>query len=161
MTGVGALIGPGMTRRTLLAASLLPLVACTSDPEPAPAPDPDDLLREQAVERELSLLRDYDAVLLVLPDLAPRVGPLRAEHVEHLTALSGAAPESAGPSAAPSAGAPLAAPLTPGAALAGLIAAERAAAAAHGSHALQASRQLAGLLAALSASEQSHPVALA
>lgn len=51
---------------------------------------------------------------------------------------------------------------TDAATLAGLVAAENAAAAAHAQAALAADeRLLAALLAALSASEQSHPVALA
>lgn len=153
-----------VSRRALLAAAAaLPLAACTADPEPAPPPDPDDLLREQAVERERSLLEEYDAVLLVLPSLADRLLDLRAEHVEHLTALTGKGP-AATPTPEPSAAGPAAVPptATAAAALAGLVEVERAAAAEHGSAALTAgSRELAVLLATLSASESSHPVALA
>lgn len=141
-----------LSRRALLGlAATVPLTACTSSDEgPPPLPDPDDLLRDAAVGREQALLRQYDAALLALPDLAPRLAPVRAEHAEHLAALLGAAP-SAAPTAAPGA------PVT----LAALAVAERQAAAAHGQAALEASRELAGLLASLSASEASHPVALA
>lgn len=156
--------GPGIPRRTLLAAATaLPLAACTSDPEPPPAPDPDGLRRESAAERERSLLAEYDAVLLVLPSLAPRLLALRGEHVEHLTALTGQ-PPSTRPSPAATAAGPAAVPptATAAAALVGLVEAERAAAAAHGADALVAeSRELAALLATLSASESSHPVGLA
>ena len=150
-----------ISRRTLLgAAAVLPLAACTSDPAPPPPPDPDDLLRAEAVERERSLLREYDAVLLVLPDLAARLTPLRAHHAEHLLALTGAAatpsPDASGdpvPAVPP--------PATAAAALAGLARAEQDAAAGHRAGALEASRELAALLASLAASEQSHPVVLA
>ena len=156
-------MGTQVSRRALLAAAALaPLAGCTSEPGPPPPPDPDDLLREQAVERERSLLREYDAVLLVLPDLAPRLTPLRAEHAEHLAALTGPRP-SGSPSRAASAPAAPAVPppATAQAALSALVAAEREAAAAHGAAALEASRALAALLGALSASELSHPVVLA
>ena len=155
----------GVSRRALLTAlAVAPLAACTPDPGPAPPPDPDDVLREQAVERERALLREYDAVLLVLPGLAARLTPLRAEHAEHLLALTGTPPSSsASPSAAASAPAVPAVPppATAAEALRGLVTAEREAAVAHGAAALEASRELAGLLASLSASESSHPVVLA
>lgn len=150
--------GPTLSRRALLAsAAAVPLAACTRESEPPPPPDPDDVLRDEAAERERSLLREYDAVLLVLPSLATRLAPLRAEHVEHLAALTGAEP-----SPATSAQAPARVPPTPtvGAALKGLAEAERAAATAHGQASLEASRELAAVLASLSASEHSHPVVL-
>jgi hypothetical protein len=161
-----------VSRRALLcAAAVLPLAGCTSEPEPPPPPDPDDILRDEAAARERALLEEYDAVLLVLPTLAPRLMPLRAEHVAHLAALTGPEPSGAEPSGAASAAtSPVASatavpavppPATAAAALAGLMAAEREASAAHSEAALAASRELAGLLASLSASEQSHPVALA
>lgn len=139
-----------LSRRALLGlAAAVPLAACTSSDEgPPPAPDPDDLLRDAAVGRERALLRQYDAALVALPDLAVTLAPVRAEHAQHLAALLGAEP-----STTP-------APVVP-VTLAALVAAERQAAAAHGQAALEASRELAGLLASLSASEASHPVALA
>lgn len=150
-----------ISRRTLLgAAAALPLAGCTSDDGPPPPPDPDDALRAEAVERERSLLREYDAVLLALPDLAVRLTPLRGHHAEHLLALTGAAstpaPEASGD---PVPAVPV--PATAAAALAGLADAERAAATGHRAGALAASRSLAAVLATLSASEASHPVALA
>lgn len=161
LIGMGARTGSGVSRRTLLGlAAAAPLAACTTEAGPPPPPDPDGLLRAEAVERERSLLREYDGILLVLPDLTARLTPLRAHHAEHLLALTG---RPATPSPEPSATAPprVPPPATAAAALAGLVAAERAAGAAHGAAALTASRELAGLLAALSASETSHPVALA
>jgi hypothetical protein len=136
-----------LSRRALLGlAAAVPLAACTADEGPPPPPDPDDLLRAAAVERERALLAMYDG-LAVLP---PAFAAVRAEHAEHLAALLGEQPSPA-PSAAP------AAPVAPPA----LVAAEREAGAAHARAALGASRELAALLASLSASETSHPVALA
>lgn len=156
LTGAGAAVLTGA------------LSACTSEPTPPPPVDPDDALRDAAVERERSLLQAYDAVLLALPELTARLLPLREHHVEHLGAVRPPPPT---PLPSPSASPPVAsvppvpavppAP-TPAEALAGLAAAERAAAAAHAVAALRAAdRPLAGLLASLSASEASHPVALA
>jgi len=156
------------TRRALLGTGgLLLLSACTERAAPAPAPiDPDVALREAAVARERSLLQAYDAVLLVLPALGERLLPVRAEHVAHLTALTGPAPTampsaSAGPSAAAGSG-PAAVPVPQTAALAltGLAQAERATATGHAGDVAAASRSLAALLASLSASEASHTVVL-
>ena len=179
----------GPTRRRVLIAGPVALLAvsgltgCTSggpDREaaaPTPAPvDPDDALRAAAVERERALLRDYDAVLLALPELAARLAPVRGHHDEHLTALLGppagsssasptstapasASPTSSIPGATGSAAGPV--PTDAPAAVARLVAAERAAAEGHARDCLAASRRLAGVLASLSASELSHPVALA
>lgn len=158
------------TRRQLIGAGALLLTGCTSQPAPAPPPvDRDDALRAAGAAREQVLLRAYDAAVLAAPSLAGRLTPLRAEHAEHLRALTGPAapvPPSAGPpgdvppGAGPSAPASPARPV-PGAVLSGLVRAERAAAAGHAADVAAASRPLAGLLAALSASEASHPVALA
>lgn len=149
-----------VSRRALLGGGLVLLTGCTTEADAPPPLDPDDLLRAAAVDRERSLLQEYDAVLLVLPALSGRLTPLRAQHAEHLAALL----DPASPSAAASSGATpppeVPPPPTAAAALAGLVAAERAAADAHGAAALEASRDLAGLLAALSASEHSHPVEL-
>lgn len=149
-----------ISRRALLGtAAVLPLAACTAEDRPPP-PDPDDALRAEAVEREHWLLREYDAVLLALPDLAPRLTPLRGHHAEHLLALTGA-PSTPSPDVS---GDPVPAvppPATAAAALAGLADAERAAAGGHRSGAVAASRSLAALLATLAAAETSHPVSLA
>jgi len=156
-------------RRALLAgAALLPLAACTTEPAPPPPPDPDDLLRGAAAERERALLAEYDRLLAALPALTTRLRPLRAEHGEHLLALTGP-PPSGSPTPTPS---PTATPLplppevppppTTAQALAALLAVEQAAAGSHTADALAASdRDLAGLLASLAASESSHAVALA
>ena len=163
----------GPTRRTVLRAGPVALLAataaaaCTDDRpaarparEPvAPSPvDPDDALRSAAAERERALLREYDAALLALPELAARLTPLRANHAQHLAAVLG--PDSPTPTSSAAAPRPVPPPADVGAAVARLVAAERAASAAHGQDCLTASRDLAGVLASLSASELSHPVAL-
>lgn len=163
---------PQPRRRTVLAgfggAVLAGLTGCTSEPAGPPPPDPDDLLRAAAVAREQSLLRAYDAALLASPTLTARLLPLREQHAEHLAALVGPPPSgspSGSASAAPPSGGPptsVVLPTDPAATLRTLVTAELAAAAGHGADAVRAAdRPLAGLLASLSASEQSHPVTLA
>ncbi len=155
---------PGPTRRAVLTCGpvLLVAAACTAkEPAPRPAPvDPDDALRSAAAERERALLREYDAVLAARPGLAPRLVPVRGHHAEHLEALLAPSPTGsprASTSAVPAVVPP---PADDAAALAGLVAAERDAADAHARDCLAASRVLAPMLASLSASELSHPVAL-
>lgn len=159
-----------LSRRVLLSLTPLALAAaCTgSDPAPGsrsarPSPvDPDDPLRSAAAERERALLREYDAVLAARPGLAPRLVPVRGHHAEHLQALLGPPPTaSPSPSATPVVPPAVPPPADDAAALARLVAAERAAGDAHAADCLTASRALAPVLASLSASEHSHPVALA
>jgi hypothetical protein len=149
------------------AAGLL-LAACTDTPAPAPAPTtpppPDPLLAELAAER--TLLAAYDAAIARHPGLRPRLAGPRADHAEHVTALARYAGEPT-PTPTPSISSPAvtspapAVPGTPAAALAGLRAAERAAASARGTAALTATPARAALLAGISASEASHLVVLA
>jgi hypothetical protein len=139
-------------RQLLQGAVLLPaLAACSSPPGRPAASDPDVPLRAAAVDRERTLLAQYDAAASSSPPLAARVAVVREEHARHLAALLGQAP-TASPATSPAAAAPT---------LAQLVAAEHAAATAHAAGAVSASRPLAGLLASLAASEASHPVALA
>jgi hypothetical protein len=162
-----------LSRRALLSLPPLALAAaCTdSDPDPVragrsarppapPPPDPDDAPRAAAVARERTLVQHYDATITALPALAGRLAPLRTQHQTHLAALLGTtASPSTSPAAQPSAGA-VAVPATPAAALSALSALERSTGQAHGDACLTVSRALAGVLASLSASELSHPLAL-
>jgi hypothetical protein len=163
------------SRRSVLRAGLalpLPLLAGCTDPgppAPPPPPDPDIALHDAAVAREQELLAAYDAGLLAAPGLAPRLAPLRAQHAEHLAVLETADPApppsaapsaSASPTAAPSVPAPPAAPADPAIVLAELVVLENDAGAAHADAAVEASRELAPVLATLAASEASHRVAL-
>jgi hypothetical protein len=135
------------TRRSVLTAAAVGgaaagLTGCTSKTRTAPAPvDPDVALRTAAAAREQALLDAYDAVIAASPAQAARLAPLRAEHVEHLTAL--------GATAAPGR-----------AAATDLKALERITAAAHATAVLTASRRLAPLLASLAAAESTHVVVL-
>ena len=161
------------TRRQVLGTGALLLAAgCTAAPAPAPAAvDPDDALRSAATARERVLLEAYDAALLAAPSLAARLAPVRAEHAEHLAALTGPAPSgppgTSTPGSTPDGAAPVpatpaipATPATPAVVLAGLVRAEQAAAAGHAGGVVAASRPLAALLAVLAASESSHLVVL-
>ncbi len=155
----------GPTRRAVLTAgpALLVMPACTADEPPArPQPvDPDDALRSAAAQRERDLLQEYDAVLAARPALAARLLPVRAHHAEHLEALLGPpSTGSPGPSATAAVPPAVPPPADDAAALARLVAAERAAGDGHAADCLAASRRLAPVLASLSASELSHPVAL-
>ncbi len=146
---------------------------CTSDPEaappppPPPPPDPDDALRAATADRERALLALYDAALLAAPELAGRLLPLRAHHEVHLAEVTEPVAAAPSPTASAAAASPSPSPLPlmplpPGDPLAVLAEAERTAGAAHAADALAArDNSFAALLASLSASEQSHPVALA
>lgn len=176
---------PLPSRRAVLGGALagmaLPaLAACTAAPlAPAPPPPvpPDVLAADRAADRERRLLAAYDAALLLAPQLVERLLPLRGDHVAHLAALGlpevpvGPDPDpTAGPSADPGAepgAAPSPAavaaprlPQEPDALLTALAELERRAATAHGRDAVLGGRGVAVVLAALSASEASHAVAL-
>ena len=150
----------GLLQAGLLLPALLPgLAACTEPVLPEPPPDPDAPLRDGAAAREQALLAAYDAAIASAPGLAVRLRALRAEHAEHLAALTPGVPPPP-PDGAPPAVREKPARQKPARVLARLAAQERAAAAGHASAALDASPRLAQLLASLAASEGSHPVAL-
>ncbi|MFF3452317.1 hypothetical protein ACFYXJ_34845 [Streptomyces sp. NPDC002667] len=112
----------GPRRRTLLAAAAgaFALAGCSA-PEPSGdttggSPSAADRARARAARDSLSLSDRYTAVIAAHPQLAERLGPLRAEVVRHATAFGGGsagatasssgsapAPESAAPSAPESA----------------------------------------------------------
>jgi hypothetical protein len=141
-----------LSRRDLLAAGALgALSACTTPTTPRPAPvDPDAPVLAAAIAREQALLLAYDGAIAAHPRLANLLGPLRADHAEHLARL---APAAAGTP-------PASAPRGSGDPRRALAALERATSAAHGAAALTASRVLAPVLASLSACEASHLVVL-
>lgn len=157
--------------------SALGLSGCTSDagPQPPARPHPDVVRAEAAVVRERRLLAAYDLALGRAPDLAERLAPVRAEHVEHLAALG--VTDLATPTAQPapdptddptpeptaSASSPAGPPPLPddvGALLPALADLERAAAAQHAAVAVHCGRGLAVVLACAAASEATHPLAL-
>lgn len=155
-----------MRRRTVLfaagAAGVAAVAGCTRSDRARPggnrSPGPFDPLLNLASAEEL-LLGRYTAVLARHPALVGRLGPLRADHAAHLSALcraAGAGPTS--PAAASTPGQPVAADVA--AAVAGLAAAERTAAAAFGAACLTAPAARAMLLGSIAACETSHLVVL-
>jgi hypothetical protein len=168
------------------------LAGCTSEraPDPPPGPPRDVVLADAAALRERRLLAAYDLALARAPELAERLLPLRAHHVEHLAALGvpdgaqpdgaepdgaqpdgaepgvagdqGAVPgaEPASPSPTPTAVLPPPLPEDPAGLLAALADLERRASAAHAAACLRSGRGLAVVLASAAAGEAAHPVAL-
>jgi hypothetical protein len=170
----------GLAAPALAACTGLPLV----DPAPPPVP-PDVLAADRAADRERRLLAAYDAALVIAPQLADRLLPVRGDHAAHLAALGlpetvatevdpGTAPpaEPAADPAAEPTGDPAAAPAPPPevrapalpqdptALLAALAELERRAATAHAGEAVRSGRGVGAVLASLSASEASHAAAL-
>lgn len=159
-----AVAAASLTRRQgLLALALLApaglLAACNGSTEP-PAPSssasgpPPDLAAEVAAE-ESALVAAYDSVLAGPASLDPQATALltllRDQHSQHRDALGGAATEVTAP----------APPESTTAALAGLIAAERAAARSRLRACVAAGdAELARLLTFIGASEASHVPAL-
>lgn len=94
------------------------------------------------------LIAQYDAAIAAFPALGTTLRPIRDQHAGHLAALG---------SPAGTAGAPAPAPASSQAALAGLSAAEKAAAAMRLSDCLSTSEPaLVRILALIAASEASH-----
>ncbi|MET8132597.1 hypothetical protein [Streptomyces sp. NPDC005251] len=105
----------GPRRRTLLAAAAgaFALAGCSA-PEPSSdttggSPSAADRARARAARDSMTLSDRYTAVIAAHPDLAERLGPLRAEVVRHVRAFGGG---SAGASASPSVS-PLVSPPSP------------------------------------------------
>ncbi|MEU0432227.1 hypothetical protein ABZ153_11435 [Streptomyces sp. NPDC006290] len=105
----------GPRRRTLLAAAAgaFALAGCSA-PEPSSdttggSPSAADRARARAARDSMTLSGRYTAVIAAHPDLAERLGPLRAEVDRHVTAFGGG---SAGASASPSVS-PLVSPPSP------------------------------------------------
>jgi hypothetical protein len=168
--------GPLPSRRAVLGGALAglatpALAACTGSPfraaEPPEVPR-DVVTADRAADRERRLLAAYDAALVIAPQLAERLLPLRADHEEHLAALGLPEPLPPDPSDDPTEDpapppAPVATPrlpTDPTALLAALGALERRAATAHTTAAVLAGRGTGAVLAALAASEASHVAAL-
>jgi len=160
-------------RRVLIAtAAALPLVmggckgvgALGTPPKPAAGV----AVTRDAITVESTLIARYGAVLAAMPSLDGELGPLLAQHHDHLARLrarliipiprAGAQP-SASPSGTPSPR-PAPVPGTPAAALAYLRDAENAAAVSLLAHLDAAPPSLAQLLASISASEATHALIL-
>jgi hypothetical protein len=168
----------GATRRGVIAATAmsLPLLAgckgvgALGSP---PRPRPDVRVARQAIAGESLLVAHYEAVIAAMPALAGSLGPLLAQHRDHLARLRSRLfepkPESpqASPSVTPAPGtpAPVApAPRTPGtpaAAISFLATAEQSASTKlFGKLAAVSSPSFAQLLASIAASEATHALVL-
>jgi hypothetical protein len=155
----------GATRRGVLAATamILPLLAgCkgTGALGSPPRPRPDVGVARQAIAVESLLVAHYEAVIAGMPALAGSLGPLLAQHRDHLARLRSRLfePKTESPQASPSVPPP---PGTPAAAISFLAAAEQSAATRlSGNLAAVSSPSFAQLLASIAASEATHAMVL-
>ncbi|MEU9335403.1 hypothetical protein AB0D49_19865 [Streptomyces sp. NPDC048290] len=149
----------GPRRRTLLvsAAGTLLLTGCSGDGDgdggTGDAPAAADRARARAARESLALAGRYDAVIAAHPPLAGRLGPLRAEVVQHARAFGGAPAPSGSPSTAP-------VPADQRAALTALAAAERTLADRRTRELLDLPGELARLLASVAAAGAAHAFVL-
>lgn len=155
------------TRRAALAgmlgAAAAPLAAgCRPFGGRDQEPTPDEVIRDRVLAGKRTLLEQYTATLERHPGLRTRLGPLRAEHEAHVTALNGSPTPTptATSTAAGASPAPPSVPATAGAALAKLATAERAAADARVADLAGASPRLARVLAAMGGCEAAHAALL-
>ena len=157
-----------LSRRSVLAATAMtvPLVAAGCKgvgglgTRPTAAPDVGVL--QYAIATEQALIARYHAALAGSPGLAGNLGPLLAQHREHLARLTSMliAPATARATPRPSASATAGAALPRAATLAALEAAETDAASSLVRRLALAPPALAQLLASIAASEASHALLL-
>jgi hypothetical protein len=129
-----------------------------------PRPAPDVAVLRGAIGTERALMARYRSALAASPGLAGTLGPLLAQHYEHLARLTAMLIEPSGagdtPSASPSVSVPAGAGSPSAATLAALEADETAAASAQAGRLVMAPPALAQLLASIAASEASHALLL-
>lgn len=159
-----------LRRRSMLAATVMtvPLVAAgckgVGGLGTLPKPGPDVAVLRGAIGTEQALIARYRSAMAGSPGLAGMLGPLLAQHREHLARLTAMLIEPASPSATPrpspsSSGA--AGPgSAPAATLAALEAAETEAASSLAGRLALAPPALAQLMASIAASEASHALLL-
>jgi hypothetical protein len=157
-----------LRRRSVLAAAVMavPLTAAgckgVGGLGTLPKPAPDVAVLRGAIGTEQALIARYTSAMAGSPGLAATLGPLLAQHREHLARLTSMLIEPASPSATPR---PSASPSrTPGsgsaATLAALEAAETDAASSLAGRLALAPPAMAQLLASIAASEASHALLL-
>jgi hypothetical protein len=127
-----------------------------------PTPAPDVAVLHRAITTERALIARYHAALAGSPDLAGTLGPLLAQHREHLARLTSTliAPATASATPRPSASATAGATAPRAATLAALEEAETDAASSLVRWLALAPPALAQLLASIAASEASHALLL-
>lgn len=157
-----------LRRRSVLAAAAMtaPLVAAgckgVGGLGTLPKAAPDVAVLHHAIGTEQALIARYHLALAGSPGLAGTLGPLLAQHREHLARLTSMliAPATPRATARPSASATAGASSTRAATLAALEAAETAAASSLVRRLALAPPALAQLLASIAASEASHALLL-
>lgn len=159
-----------LRRRSVLAAAVMtvPLVAAGCKGVGAlgtpPEPGPDVAVLRGAIGTEQALIARYRSAMAGSPALSGTLGPLLAQHREHLARLTSMIIEPAGhgasPDTTPSAAGTAATGSGPAATLAALEAAEAGAARSLDSRLILAPPALAQLMASIAASEASHALLL-
>jgi len=159
-----------LRRRSVLAAAVMtvPLVAAGCKGVGAlgtpPEPGPDVAMLRGAIGTEQALIARYRSAMAGSPALSGTLGPLLAQHREHLARLTSMLIEPAGhgasPDTTPSAAGTAATGSGPAATLAALEAAEAGAARSLDSRLILAPPALAQLMASIAASEASHALLL-
>lgn len=157
-----------LRRRSVLAATVMtvPLVAAGCKGVGAlgtpPEPGPDVAVLRHAIATEQALIVRYHSALARSPGLAGTLGPLLAQHREHLARLMSLliTPATSRATPRPSASATAGAAATPAATLAALEEAETDAASSLVRRLALAPPALAQLLASIAASESSHALLL-
>jgi len=159
-----------LRRRSVLAAAVMtvPLVAAGCKGVGAlgtpPEPGPDVAVLRGAIGTEQALIARYRSAMAGSPALSGTLGPLLAQHREHLARLTSMLIEPAGhgasPDTTPSAAGTAATGSGPAATLAALEAAEAGAARSLDSRLILAPPALAQLMASIAASEASHALLL-
>ena len=159
-----------LRRRSVLAAAVMtvPLVAAGCKGVGAlgtpPEPGPDVAILRGAIGTEQALIARYRSAMAGSPALSGTLGPLLAQHREHLARLTSMliepASHSASPDSTPSTAGTAAAGSGPAATLAALEAAETDAARSLASRLTLAPPALAQLMASIAASEASHALLL-
>lgn len=145
-----------VSRRAVLAGTIAaPVVLATACSATTSSDgDPDTAIRNQAAATEQSLIALYQATIARYPALTAKLEPIKAQHAEHLAAMSAKSlsPETVVPPVAAS----------QSAAVTALIKAERDAAESHANQCVQVTtEELAWTLSLVCASESQHAAALA
>ena len=159
-----------LRRRSVIAAAAaaVPLVAAGCKGVGAlgapPTTGPDVAVLKAAIRTEQALIARYRAAMGGSPGLAGTLGPVLAQHREHLARLKSMLIEPSSPGAtlraSPSVSAPPGTGSAPAATLAALEADENAAASSQAGRLALAPPALAQLLASIAASEASHALLL-
>lgn len=148
-------VDQAVSRRAMLAGTIAvpALLATACSVSTSSDGDPDTAIRNQAAASERDLINLYSATIAAYPALSSKLSPIKAQHQDHLAAMSATSTPSptASPNVAPS----------QSAAVSALVQAERNAATSRSDECLQATSQdLAWVLTLVCASESQHAASL-